>query len=90
MGRETRVGELSFTRHAREQMASRNIIDTWVQRVVAEPALRVPDPKDLEIERFYGQVPELDDHYIRVAVNTFANPWQVVTVFVDSRAGGRI
>ncbi len=84
------MGELYFTRHAREQMASRNIIEAWVERAIAEPALRVPDPRDLEIERFYGHVPELDDHYIRVAVNTVANPWRVVTVFVDSRAGGGI
>ena len=82
--------ELYFTRHAREQMALRNIINRWVEEIVADPALREPDPKDLEIERFYGRVTELDNHYIRVAVNTVVSPWRVVTVFVDSRVGDRI
>ena len=85
-----RVGELYFTRHARDRMALRNIIDTWVEGVIAEPALREPDPTDPEIERFYGRISELDSHYLRVAVNTVANPWRVVTVFVDSGVGGRL
>ena len=71
-------------------MVLRKILDKWVEEVIAEPVLREPDPIDPEIERFYGPIPELGGHYIRVAVNTSATPWRVVTVFVDSRAGGRL
>ena len=79
--------ELEYTYDARERMALRKLLDTWIERVVAEPALRGTDPKDPQIERFYGPVPELGNHYLRVAVNTHASPWRVVTVFVDSKAG---
>ena len=84
------MSELYYTKHAQDQMALRNILDIWVEEVVAEPALREPDPTDPDIERFYGQVSELGGHYIRVAVNTTTTPWRVVTVFIDSRVGGRI
>ena len=71
-------------------MALRNISDNWVEEVIAEPVLRRPDPNDTEMERFYGPVSELGGRYIRVAVNTTATPWRIVTVFIDSMAGGRI
>ena len=71
-------------------MALRKIPYNWVEGVVTEPVLREPDPTDNEIERFYGPISELDDRYLRVAVNTTAIPWRVVTVFIDSRAGGKI
>ena len=82
--------ELEYTNHARERMVLRKLLDTWIEGVIAEPTLRGPDPRDPEIERFYGPVPELGNYYIRVAVNTTANPWRVVTVFVDSKAGGEL
>ena len=81
--------EVHYTKHALDQMESRNIPYNWVEEVIAEPVLRQPDPTHAEIERFYGPVTELGGRYLRVAVNTAVTPWRIVTVFVDSSAGGR-
>ena len=71
-------------------MLLRNIPYNWVEEVITEPVLREPDPIDAEIERFYGPISEAGDRFLRVVVNTAVAPWRIVTVFVDSRAGGRL
>ena len=58
--------------------------------VVAEPALRMPDPNDPEIERFFRSIPERDDRILRVAVNTRVAPWRVVSVFFDRNMKGKL
>ena len=50
--------DLEFTEHAVHAMAQRRILSEWVERAVQEPMLRVPDPNDFEIERFFCKVPE--------------------------------
>ena len=55
----------------------------WVERVVAVPALRSPDPSDPAVERFFGRIAERDDRTLRVVVNTNVAPWRVVSVFFD-------
>ncbi len=61
----------------------------WVGSVLAEPASRVPDPNDGEIERFFGPVPERGNRMLRVVVNTRVVPWRVVSVFFDRNMRGR-
>ncbi|MCY3900727.1 MAG: DUF4258 domain-containing protein [Caldilineaceae bacterium] len=79
---------LGFTRHAVDAMVERNIPAEWVQRVVAEPMLRLPDPLDPMVERFFRSIPEKDDRVLRVAVNTNVAPWRVVSVFFDRNMRG--
>ena len=62
----------------------------WVQRVVAEPTSRVPDPNDPEVERFFRRIPEKDNRILRVAVNTNVAPWRVVSVFFDRNMRGKL
>ena len=85
-----RVGcmELRYTVHALLMMDERDIPPEWVDRVIGSPSLRLPDPKDPEVERFFGRIPEFGNRALRVAVNTSATPWRVVTVFFDRAAGG--
>ena len=45
--------------------------------------MRVPDPNDPEVERFFRPVPEYGDRVLRVVVNTSVVPWRVVSVFFD-------
>ena len=79
---------LEFTRHATTVMAERTISQVWVERTIANPGLRLPDPNDPEVERFFGRVPERGDRVLRVAVNTHAVPWRVVSVFFDRAMRG--
>ena len=81
---------LKLTRHAVDAMAERMIPAEWVQRVVAEPSLRVPDPHDPDVERFFRCIPEKDNRVLRVAVNTNVAPWRVVIVFFDRNMRGRL
>ena len=71
-------------------MAERGILEAWVDLTVVEPALRGPDPDDPEIERFFRRIPDYGDRALRVAVNTRAAPWRVVSVFFDRDAGERL
>ena len=82
--------QLKFTRHAVDAMAERKIPSEWVQRVVGEPAVRVPDPNDNEVERFYRPIPENNDRVLRGAVNTNVAPWREVSVFFDRNMRGKL
>ena len=81
---------LSFTRHALDALAERKIPIEWARRTVAAPGLRMQDPDDPEVERFFARVPERDDRVLRVAVNTRVVPWRVVSVFFDRDMRGRL
>ena len=58
--------------------------------MVARPALRVPDPNDAQVERFFRHIPEQDNRILRVAVNTHVTPWRVVSVFFDRSMRGKL
>ena len=74
---------LEYTRHAVHVMEERVISKEWVELTVTDPALRTPDPSDLEVERFFRRVPEREDRVLRVPVSTRVTPWRVVSVFFD-------
>lgn len=80
--------ELTFSRHARAQMAERQICRSWVEQVVTSPARRTLDHGDGTAERSYAPVTERGDRVLRVVVNTSSTPWRVVTVLFDRRAQG--
>ena len=62
----------------------------WVELVVTEPGLRMSDPNDSEVERFFRRIPEYGNRVLRVAVNTHVAPWRVVTVFFDRSMRGEL
>ena len=82
--------QLEFTRHAVQVMAERMVSPEWVERTVAAPELRLPDPNDADVERFFRRAPERDDRVLRVAVNTRVTPWRVVSVFFDRTMRGEL
>ena len=61
--------KLESTKHAVHVVTEREIPVAWVEWVVAKPALRVPDPNDPEVERFFSLHPgtEQGDRILRVA-----------------------
>lgn len=75
--------EIAFTQHALRVMEIRSISKPWVMKVVQHPKLRIQDPIDPEVERFYAEVKEMENRVLRVAVNTKATPWRIITVFPD-------
>ena len=81
---------LNYTKHAVHAIAERAIPVEWVERVVANPVLRVPDPNDPELERFFRRIPEYGDRALRVVVNTRVAPWRAVSVFFDRGVKGEL
>ena len=71
-------------------MSERAIPVEWIERTVASPGLRVRDPDDLEIERFYRRVPEFGDRVLKVVVNTRVVRWRVVSVYFERRMRGEV
>ena len=82
--------KLECTKHAVHAMAERVIPMEWVELVVAKPALRIPDPNDPEVERFFHPIPERGGRILRVAVTTRVAPWRVVSVFFDRNMKGKL
>ena len=81
---------LEYTLHANHALVKRRIPKDWVERVVAQPALRIPDPNDAELERFFGGIPEQGGRVLPVVVNTRLAPWRVVSVFFDQSRRGQL
>ena len=74
---------MDYTIHAENALTEREIPKEWIERTVSAPELRTPDPEDPLVERFYKNIPEMENRVLRVAVNTHASPWRVVTAFFD-------
>ena len=81
---------LEYTRHALYAMAERRIPDEWVELAVTEPALRMGDPNDPDVERFFRPFPAYGGRMLRVVVNTRAVPWRVVSAFFDRSMKGEV
>ncbi len=81
---------LTYTSHAKHVMEERGISSEWVERAVAEPERRTRDPHDETVERFYIRIPECGGRVLRVAVNTDADPWRVVSTFFDRSMRGEL
>lgn len=79
-----------LTAHAQKVVAEREIPMEWVERTVAEPELRLPDPDDASVERCYRRIPEFDGRVLRVAINTTVEPARVVSVFFDRKMKGKL
>ena len=81
---------LEYTRHALQMMEERAIPVEWVESTVVQSNLITPDPNDSQVNRFFRTVPEYGDRVLRVAVNTHASPWRVVSVFFDRNMRGKL
>ena len=81
---------LSYTEHALNAMAEREVSLDLVRQAVAAPDLRAPNPNDPDSEFFFRRAKEQDDRVLRVVVNTNAAPWRVITVYFDRSMRGRL
>jgi len=61
-----------------------------MERTLAEPELRQPDPDDAAVVRRFRRIPEFGGRVLRVAVNTAVEPNRVVSVFFDRQMKGKL
>jgi hypothetical protein len=73
--------EIEFTEHATIAIQERKITLRWINQALEHPELRIEDPNDPTVERFYRKVPEFGNRVNRVVVNTKCWSWRVVSVF---------
>ncbi len=79
-----------LTEHAKKALAERDIAAEWLERTLATPALREPDPGDPALERRYLPIPERDGRVLRVIVDPSVVPMRVVSVFFDRTKRGQL
>ena len=79
-----------LTLHAKVALAEREIALEWMERTLAAPELRLPDPDDATVERRYRRIPEHGGRVLRVAVNITVEPERIVSVFFDRKMKGRL
>ena len=82
--------KFELTKHAKKVLGEREIPIEWVERTLAEPGLRQPDPDDATVERRFRRIPEFGGRVLRVAVNTAVEPNRVVSVFFDRKMKGKL
>jgi hypothetical protein len=79
-----------LSKHAKKVLAERKISTEWMERTLAEPELRQPDPDDAAVERRFRRIPEYGGRVLRVAINTTVEPNRVVSVFFDRQMKGKL
>ena len=81
--------EIRYTEHALLRMSKRSIEPEWVERVIQNPALRLDDDNDPELEHCLAIVPELANRVLRVIVSK-SEPKRVITLYPDRNMIGKI
>ena len=71
--------EFHYTKHALLRMTKRAIEPEWV---IQNPALRLDDENDPELEHCLAKVPELANRVLRVIVSK-SEPKRVITFYPD-------
>ena len=82
--------QYALTAHATDALGKRNIRREWLERVLAAPSRRVPDPIDPTLEHRLAIIPEHDNRVLRVIVNIQYNPVRVVTLYFDRTMRGTL
>jgi len=72
-----------FSKHALEMMKERNILETWVQRVLNESDNTFTS-EDGNLH-FSKAIAEIEDRVLHVVVNPAVSPKRIVTLFFDRR-----
>ena len=81
--------EVHYTKHALLRMTKRAIEPEWVEWVIQNPALRLDDENDPELEHCLAKVPELAKRILRVIVSK-SEPQRVITFYPDRNMKGKI
>ncbi len=79
------MSDLEFSKHAKQMLTRRKILDAWVWRVI-----NTPDKKrrgEDEHMHYTKAIREKAGQVLHIVVNTDVQPNRIVTVFFDRRLG---
>lgn len=82
--------DYDLSAHARHVLGERGIRLEWLERVLRQPALRLPDGLDTALEHHLARIDEHGGRVLRVVVNTAAQPPRIVTVYFDRTMKGKL
>jgi len=77
---------ITFTDHARQMMAERQIEPVWVVNVLTNPEFACVDPGDASRTRAFGRVTDAGGRWLRVVYETIDSRKHVITTFFDRKA----
>ena len=73
----------TYTLHALQMLAQRDIFEEWVERTVLGPDLCEADPKHTDRVRAFKAIPERDGRVLRVVYVVANLDCRVITLFFD-------
>lgn len=79
-----------LTKHAQEQITTRNISLSWIERTLLNPQKIETDKLDPDLVHALATIPEFDDRVLRVVYNPKEKPLKVITVYFDRKMRGKI
>ena len=83
-------GKIDYELSAHAATAEREILETWVVRVLSSPERVEPDAADPLLRHTLGRISERDDRVLRVVYNEVVHPWRVVTAYFDRGMRGKL
>ena len=78
-----------LTSHAEAAALKRKIDRAWIQRALARPDWRQPDPAKPDVMHAFLRIAERNYRVLRVVYNPSVHPLRVITVYFDRRLKGR-
>lgn len=82
--------EYELSAHAVTVMREREILERWVEQVLAYPERIEADATDPLLRHALGRIPDRDDRVLRVVYNEAVHPWRVVTAYFDRAMRGKL
>jgi hypothetical protein len=74
---------IKLTVHAEDMIEDRKIEFSWIVDTIAQPAVRVPDPKDPTLTRSYGKISAAGGRTLRVVHRPDGADVLVISAFFD-------
>lgn len=72
----------TYTQHAIQMLAERNIERDWVERTILQPDATEPDDKHPDRWRAFRGVPERDGRVLRVVYASSCSTYRLITLFL--------
>ena len=74
-----------LTKHAQHVLQEREIPIEFMESVLQNPQLSIPDENDPELEHLLAKIPEFGGRVLRIIVNKKVDPDRIVTVYYDRK-----
>jgi hypothetical protein len=74
---------MEYSKHFNMMLEEREILKKWVDQAIAAPD-KIENRKDGTCH-YIKQIPEYENRWLRVVVNTNVNPHRAITAFFDRR-----